>query len=239
MTRKTTRRRTNRRYRQNPRHPPLRLSPYAWAKLLALRDLGETEVGGFGVSQPGDLLLVEDVRLVRQECTLMTVKFDDESVADYFDQQVDEGRKPEEFARIWIHTHPGDSPHPSCTDEATFERCFGNSDWAIMFIVARGGQTYARLRFGTGPGGELILPVEIDFQTAFAASDPDAWEAEYRQLVRPETERPRSQPVNQSNDAFLAAWLDDERLRYRDAWFDSFPPDLYPDMPLEPIDALF
>src|SRR3954447_24583923 len=95
--------------RQQNRCPPLRLTAYAWAKLLTLRDLGETEVGGFGVSRPGDLLLVEDVQLVRQLCTPVTVKFDDQSVADYFDSQVDEGRAPEEFGRIWAHTHPGDS----------------------------------------------------------------------------------------------------------------------------------
>src|SRR5439155_22544981 len=120
------------RHRQRSNRPPLRLSPYAWAKLLYLRDLGETEVGGFGVSRPGDLLLVEDVHLVRQECSPMTVKFDDESVADYFDAQVDVGRTPEEFARVWIHTHPGDSPYPSSTDEETFARCFGAADWALM-----------------------------------------------------------------------------------------------------------
>ena len=45
--------------------PALRFSPYAWAKLLYLRDRGDTEVGGFGISCPEDLLLVEDVRLVR------------------------------------------------------------------------------------------------------------------------------------------------------------------------------
>src|SRR3954452_11481417 len=99
MTRKITRPARNRRrkYRSQERSPPLRLTPYAWAKLLHLRDRGETEVGGFGVSRPGDLLLVEDVQLVRQECSPVTVKFDDESVADYFDRQVDLGRRPEEF----------------------------------------------------------------------------------------------------------------------------------------------
>src|SRR4051812_12652408 len=174
MTRKTTIRQRSRRFRPKPRQPPLRLTPYAWAKLLHLRDLGETEVGGFGVSHPDNLLLVADVRLVRQECTPVTVKFDDDSVADYFDEQVDRGRRPEEFGRIWIHTHPGDSPHPSCTDEETFARCFGPADWAVMFIVARGGQAYARLRFGAGPGGQLLLPVEIDFQQPFAGSESAA-----------------------------------------------------------------
>src|SRR5438874_5105015 len=76
--RRRSRRRAHR--RQRFQCPPLRLTPYAWSKLLHLRDLGETEVGGFGVSRPEDLLLVDDVHLVRQECTAVSVKFDDQSV---------------------------------------------------------------------------------------------------------------------------------------------------------------
>jgi len=52
-----------------------------------------------------------------------------------------------------------------------------------MLILARGGQTYARLRFNSGPSGDLLLPVEIDFQQPFAASDRAAWEEEYCQAV--------------------------------------------------------
>jgi hypothetical protein len=96
---------------------PLRLTPYAWAKLLRLRDLGPTEVGGFGISAQDDLLLVEDIQLVGQTCTAMSVQFHDSSVADYFDRQVDQGLAPERFARLWIHTHPGDCPHPSSTEK--------------------------------------------------------------------------------------------------------------------------
>src|SRR5687767_11059226 len=114
--------------RERPKLPRLRLTPYAWAKLLYLRDRGPTEVGGFGVSHPERLLLVEDVRLVEQLCTPVTVKFTDEAVADYFDAQVDAGHRPEQFGRIWVHTHPGDSPFPSVTDEETFARCFGSTD---------------------------------------------------------------------------------------------------------------
>ena len=53
----------------SPSSPYLRLNPTAWAKLLYLRDLGDTEVGGFGISAVDDLLNVEDVQLVRQTCT--------------------------------------------------------------------------------------------------------------------------------------------------------------------------
>ncbi len=159
--------------------PPLRFSPTAWAKLVYLRDLGSTEVGGFAISAADDLLLVEDVRMVRQRCTSVTVKFDDQAVADYFDQQIDAGLRPEQFSRIWVHTHPGSSPAPSNTDETTFARAFGLMDWALMFILAEEGQTYARLRFNVGPGGEIIIPVCIDYTSPFAASDQPSWEEEY------------------------------------------------------------
>jgi hypothetical protein len=57
-----------------------------------LRDAGDTEIGGFGLAPSGELLFVEDVQLVKQTCTAISAEFDDQSVADFFDAQVDEGR---------------------------------------------------------------------------------------------------------------------------------------------------
>jgi len=159
--------------------PVLRFSPTAWAKLLFLRDYGETEVGGFGISASDDLLFVEDVQLVKQDCSWAHVAFDDESVAEFFDAQVDAGRQPGQFARLWLHTHPGDCPQPSLTDEETFDRVFGRSDWAVMFILARQGQTYARLRFNVGPGGAIEIPVKVNYSRPFSGSDMEVWEQEY------------------------------------------------------------
>ena len=48
-----------------------------------------------------------------------------------------------------------------------------------MFILARGGQTYARLRFGVGPKGDVLIPVSVDYSAPFDASDHDAWKLEY------------------------------------------------------------
>ena len=163
----------------------LRFTPYAWAKLLFLRDAGPTEVGGFGISAAEDLLLIEDVRLIGQRTSVVTVAFDDESVADFFDQQVDAGLLPEQFFRLWLHTHPGESAEPSCVDEETFERVFGCCDWAVMAILAAGGATYARLRFAAGPGGEIEIPVRVDYSVSFARADHAAWEREYEQCVQP------------------------------------------------------
>ena len=166
------------------RRPWLRFSPTAWAKLLFVRDRGPTEVGGFGIASADDLLYVEDICLVKQVCTSVSVVFDDTDVAEFFDEQIDAARKPEQFGRIWIHTHPGQSPEPSPVDEETFARVFGPCDWAVMFILARKGEAYCRLRFRAGPGGEWVIPVGIDFQGRFAGSNGDAWAAEYEATVR-------------------------------------------------------
>lgn len=169
-----------------PCNPVLRFTPTAWAKLQFLLLAGQTEVGGFGVTSPDDLLLVTDFYTVQQDTTSVSVKFDDEAVANYFDDRVDEGRQPQEFGRIWIHTHPGDSPHPSHVDEQTFIRVFGSCDWAIMAIVARGCQTYARLRFNTGPGASIEIPVKVDFKQPFTGSDQEAWATEYLLNIHPQ-----------------------------------------------------
>ncbi|WP_146602786.1 Mov34/MPN/PAD-1 family protein, partial [Novipirellula aureliae] len=161
--------------RQRRVRPRLRFSPYAWSKLLCLRDAGPSEVGGFGISDADDPLLIIDVELVRQRCTAVTVEFDDESVADFFDRQVDEGRSPDQFARIWIHTHPGCSALPSGTDEDTFDRSFSAPDWAVMFILAQNGATYGRLRYNVGPTVPVRLDAEVDYTHDFPASDPESW----------------------------------------------------------------
>lgn len=174
---------TYRQPRRRRQRPPLRFTPYAWAKLLHLRDEGPTEVGGFGVTAEADPLLVEDVRLVGQSCTPIAVRFDDAAVADFFDACVDEGLPPERFARVWVHTHPGDSPRPSGTDERTFARAFGGCDWAAMVILAAGGDSYARLRFSAGPGADLVIPIELDFSATFPSAAPAAWAEEYERCV--------------------------------------------------------
>jgi len=161
----------------------LRFSPTAWAKLLFMRDVTDNEVGGFGITEADDLLFVTDFVLVKQKVTAVSVSFDDESVANFFEDQVEAGRQPEQFARVWLHTHPGNSCEPSMTDENTFARVFGTCDWAIMCIVAQDGTTYARLRFSAGPGGEVKIPVCVDYGYEFDAADFEVWQQQYRANV--------------------------------------------------------
>jgi len=153
---------TRRREARITRKPVLRFSPTAWAKLLFFRDRGDTEIGGFGITPKDDLLCVQQFVTVRQDVSAASVSFDDTSVADYFDAQVDEGRRPEQFGRHWIHSHPFNSPEPSSIDHETFQRVFGSCQWAVMFIVSSTNKTYARMSFNVGPKGSVMLPVEVD-----------------------------------------------------------------------------
>jgi proteasome lid subunit RPN8/RPN11 len=208
--------------RQNKRRPRLRFSPTAWAKLLFLRDRGPTEVGGFGIAPAADLLYVEDIRLVEQTCTSISVAFDDSAVAEFFDEQIDAGRRPEQFGRLWFHTHPGHSAQPSHVDEETFRRVFGPCDWRIMCILARGGETYCRLGFRAGPGGAFEIPVQVDFRRTFAGSDFDAWAGEYDATIRKaDFALTRLSQLGSGVGLTAAAEADD----LFDAFFETFDPE--------------
>ena len=51
-------------------------------------------------------------------------------------------------------------------------------------ILARYGRAYARLRFHVGPGGDVELPVTVDYSRPFPASDHPAWDKEYAACVQ-------------------------------------------------------
>lgn len=146
-------------------------------------------------------------------------------MADFFDVQIDAGRQPEQCGRIWMHTHPGDCPLPSTTDERTFDRVFGNCDWAVMFILARRGQSYARLRFNQGPTAELEIPIDVDYDQPFAGTDFEAWEDEYLQnvvlhsVISPPT---AMHDINDDWDAGSGDVQDDDAYNaWDECWFEN------------------
>ena len=174
------------------RRPRLTFAPLAWLKLQYLCHMGDTEVGGFGVTSAEDLLHVQDVVTVPQDTTAVSVRFHDDGVADFFETSVDTGLTPDRFARVWLHTHPGASVRPSGTDEATFARVFGQCDWAVMAILGRTGRISARLSFFGGPGASLQLQCRVDWRSwpdQLAGGDLNdrvqAWRDEYARNVHP------------------------------------------------------
>ena len=163
----------------------LYFTPYAWAKLQFMCHVGKTEVGGFGITDVNDPLLVVDFHLVEQESTAMTVEFTDDGMAFYHLAMSKLGIPMERCGRIWIHTHPGCSPHPSGTDENTWNHKFQEVDTMCMFILAREGKTYTRIRVRHDILGHIDAEIDagVDWFTDFEASAIADWHKEYKEKV--------------------------------------------------------
>jgi len=161
----------------------LQFTPYAWAKLLWMRDQGDTEVAGYATTATNNPLLVTDFRLIKQKCTKASFELDPDDLIEDVEHTVNQGLAPWQTHNILCHTHPGDSPNPSGTDEDNFIEAFSHPDWAIMFIIANGGATYCRLKINVGPGVVKESQIAINWKHPFKGMDTHAWEEEYKAKV--------------------------------------------------------
>jgi hypothetical protein len=90
-----------------------------------------------------------------------------------------------------------------------------------MFILARGGQCYSRLRYNVGPGADIDLKVDINYGNPFRETDFEFWHQEYLANVQIEPMEPpkiaegkmTTAAGEDGDDQFLDDW-------WRDAWSD-------------------
>lgn len=173
-----------------PKLDCLWFTPYAYAKIQAYIKASSNEVSAFGITGQNPLL-VEDVELVKQTVDMVVTTMDAEGIADFFEKQVMEHKRhPSQFGRIWIHSHPGMSPHPSPADENTFAEVFGKCDYGFMVIFGGrgdGGKTYCRMQMQKPLKFAVNLTVEINHSANFSEHQ-DKWQAEYDAMVE---EKPR------------------------------------------------
>ena len=54
----------------------------------------------------------------------------------------------------------------------------------MLFVVAQDNRTYAKLRFNVGPGGQVLIPTEIDYSQDFDSSDRELLDTEYAANVK-------------------------------------------------------
>ena len=104
------------------------------------------------------------------------------------------------------------------TDEETFDRVFGRADWAMMFILANGGQSFARLRYNVGPRAEFEIPVSVDFTRPFGGCNHDAWKREYLANVQPQQPIRKASPA--SEPAVASPFYEGPLDEWRESWFD-------------------
>lgn len=168
-------------------------SPLAYLKLQYMCQRGNTEVAGFGITLPSKPLYVDEFVTLPQVAGPASFQFEDGAQSDFMMAMFDRNPSvvPENSSRIWIHTHPGASPSPSSTDETTLDSDFADQDWVVMCIMARFGAWYSRLRMNTGPGADIVMPVEVDWKafpslegTVDMTVEMANWEAEYMRNIR-------------------------------------------------------
>jgi len=168
--------------------PRFRLSPYVRAKIGYFLDLGDTEISFFGITKEDDPMAVIDIWLPDQACTSCSTVMDDDSIANWMDDMAMAGYHPDRYSCVWMHTHPGDGPNPSGTDEDTFAKVFGRKSLAVMYILARGGRDYCRIQWnhqlnGGLVGSDEVIQTEIDWSLPFGASDHAAWDEDFKRVV--------------------------------------------------------
>lgn len=169
--------------------PSIRLTPYAFAKIIHMMNKSENECGSMGIAgDPKDPLLITDFKLIKQEVTPVTVKFDKEAINEFQDEMDKAGVQPFQCMRVWQHCHPGNSCEPSGTDESTFNDSFSSCSWAVMLILARDYSMYARMRInvdGIIKNAEKIS-VLIQYEVEFPGVSKETiaqWDEEYNKLV--------------------------------------------------------
>ena len=83
--------------------------------------------------------------------------------------------------------------------------------------LARGGQTYARLRFNVGPAAEIEIPVSVDYSRSFGACEHDAWEDEY--LVNVLAEQPERGLARELEPTRTSPFEEEPTIEWYDDWF--------------------
>ncbi|MAX37211.1 MAG: hypothetical protein CME33_11690 [Gimesia sp.] len=80
----------------------------------------------------------------------------------------------------------------------------------MMFILAREGRYFARLRINTNPAFECEIPVRRDYSEPFPGCNPVKWAEEYLTNVHPEQLKPGKSGLILSSFDWDADWFFDD-----------------------------
>lgn len=149
-----------------------------------------TEVSALGICT-GNTLNVTDLLIPKQNCSVGHTEMDDEDVANETVRlAVEEKIEPLFCNRIWIHTHPGNSPSPSGKDWETFSHLVDCGGWAVMLIFAKDSSYFCRLGYKMGDRKQMVeVPVRMNLSYW---THTDTKEEIQRKVSTPKWELPKT-----------------------------------------------
>lgn len=194
-----------------PQQPPslgnsLIFHPIAWLELKWFLLHKPVEVSCMGIAEiPDHPLYITRLAWLPQNNSAGFVEFHEGAFSTHLNDSLDAGLQPYQATRIWIHTHPGGSPNPSGQDEDQLTQFMALNDWTVMFIMARTGATFCRLRvrehvtvkgaFGRITSERRMKDRSLDVAVAWSALrepreiDPRAWMRTFDSVMNLRSER--------------------------------------------------
>ena len=177
--------------------PSLVLTSYSYQKLRYWEVLsGKNEISCFGVAFSQDnLLRVNELYLPKQIVTPSHTDPTEEGIATMYDELGQAKFPPNQFARIWIHTHTFTAPNktgislPSPVDFNTCREVFTGCDWFIMLI--KGGEEFTCYLYLLGAlPVRLVLKVIVDYtDPGFPNKIINDWTTTFNEQVEEEPKK--------------------------------------------------
>lgn len=141
------------------RRPIINILPLAKIKMDVWVASAKGEISGLGkvIRLARDVLLIEDVFLFDQECTLSSTKLNQSKIADFLADMIMSGGNPE-CIRLWWHSHADMDPCWSIKDDETI---YGfNNEWMVSLVTNFTGETLCRV--------DTFAPVQMTaYETLF------------------------------------------------------------------------
>ena len=137
----------------------------AWQRLLYyMRAANGKEIAGYCVTAEDDPLRVIDTHIVKQTSGVASYLMDDEGIAQYIADRLDDGVEDPLRALAWCwHTHPGNGTEPSGTDWENFLCYWHGKPFGVMLIVGQDESTtaIAQLRSGDRFPRQIIMAQKL------------------------------------------------------------------------------
>ena len=125
--------------------PVLAIKAECLVKLFAYVEECSGEISGFGtisVDPDTNTLLLEDVSILPQRISSVSVDIDANDIADFLVEEIAKGNDPNKL-RVWWHSHAEMPVFFSSTDIHTIENSLTQAPWLVSLVVNKKGEMKA------------------------------------------------------------------------------------------------